>query len=378
MKYRLGELIESISKTYDLKNKESVTFVNTGDVFDGSISGNETKIKDLPGQAKKSIELNDILFSEIRPKNKRFALVTGIDPKNYVVSTKLMVLRNKNNLVLDTNYLYFYLTSPLMLAYFQSEAESRSGTFPQITFRENVANIKIDLPPLIEQRKIVQRLSVINDKVKLNNQINDNLVELINLIYLKFCADFPAKEKVSLDDVFNTSTKTFNVNENKNINIWHFSIPNFDCNKQPQCESTNSIKSNKKKVNSFGVLVSKLNPNFKRIWAPNLDFYSNYSPIASPEFIQINGNSQEEQALIFCILNSKEFTDFLVSNATGSTNSRQRVKPKIAVSYIIPFDLDKKKGLESLVSPILKDIQQREFENTKLQIIKDTLLNKYF
>ena len=82
MKYRLGELIESVSKTYDLKNKKSVTFVKTGDVFDGSISGNETKIKDLPGQAKKSIELNDILFSEIRPKNKRFALVTGIDPKN--------------------------------------------------------------------------------------------------------------------------------------------------------------------------------------------------------------------------------------------------------------------------------------------------------
>lgn len=186
MKYRLGELIESVSKTYDLKNKKSVTFVNTGDVFDGSISGNETKIKDLPGQAKKSIELNDILFSEIRPKNKRFALVTGIDPKNYVVSTKLMVLRNKNNLVLDTNYLYFYLTSPLMLAYFQSEAESRSGTFPQITFRENVANIKIDLPPLIEQRKIVQRLSVVNDKVKLNNQINDNLDALLTNIFKKY------------------------------------------------------------------------------------------------------------------------------------------------------------------------------------------------
>ncbi len=72
-----------------------------------------------------------------------------------------------------------------MLAYFQSEAESRSGTFPQITFRENVANIKIDLPPLIEQRKIVQRLSVVNDKVKLNNQINDNLV-IIGNIYLAY------------------------------------------------------------------------------------------------------------------------------------------------------------------------------------------------
>ena len=100
-----------------------------------------------------------------------------------------MVLRNKNNLVLDTNYLYFYLTSPLMLAYFQSEAESRSGTFPQITFRENVANIKIDLPPLIEQRKIVQRLSVVNDKVKLNNQINDNLMKLNTLLFQQLSVD---------------------------------------------------------------------------------------------------------------------------------------------------------------------------------------------
>lgn len=253
-----------------------------------------------------------------------------------------------------------------------------TGTTIKNVGLKSLRSLMIDLPSINIQREIVNIIKPFENKLYLNNQINDNLVELINLIYLKFCADFPAKEKVSLDNVFNTSTKTFNVNENKNINIWHFSIPNFDCNKQPQCESTNSIKSNKKKVNSFGVLVSKLNPNFKRIWAPNLDFYSNYSPIASPEFIQINGNSQEEQALIFCILNSEEYTDFLVSNATGSTNSRQRVKPKIAVSYIIPFDLDKKKGLESLVSPILKDIQQREFENTKLQIIKDTLLNKYF
>lgn len=253
-----------------------------------------------------------------------------------------------------------------------------TGTTIKNVGLKSLRSLMIDLPSINIQREIVNIIKPFENKLYLNNQINDNLVELINLIYLKFCADFPAKEKVSLDDVFNTSTKTFNVNENKNINIWHFSIPNFDCNKQPQCESTNSIKSNKKKVNSFGVLVSKLNPNFKRIWAPNLDFYSNYSPIASPEFIQINGNSQEEQALIFCILNSEEYTDFLVSNTTGSTNSRQRVKPKIAVSYIIPFDLDKKKGLESLVSPILKDIQQREFENTKLQIIKDTVLNKYF
>lgn len=291
-------------------------------------------------------------------------------PKSFITNLSIIV-DIINDKLINKKYLQLLLGSLNLRNLDSGSAQS------QITIAA-LSKVELDLPKKDIQDEIASKIELIERKIQLNKRINDNLVELINLIYLKFCADFPAKEKVSLDDVFNTSTKTFNVNENKNINIWHFSIPNFDCNKQPQCESTNSIKSNKKKVNSFGVLVSKLNPNFKRIWAPNLDFYSNYSPIASPEFIQINGNSQEEQALIFCILNSKEFTDFLVSNATGSTNSRQRVKPKIAVSYIIPFDLDKKKGLESLVSPILKDIQQREFENTKLQIIKDTLLNKYF
>ncbi|WP_271900721.1 restriction endonuclease subunit S [Limosilactobacillus reuteri] len=317
------------------------------------------------------IKVGDILMTSEAPLGESY-LITK--PLKAILSQRTFLIRLNKELA-DPWFFYSLIQSPMFKMKLLAKA---TGTTVIGIKQKELRKIIVDLPSLNIQKKIGYYFKVIDQKIRLNNQINDNLVELINLIYLKFCADFPAKEKVSLDDVFNTSTKTFNVNENKNINIWHFSIPNFDCNKQPQCESTNSIKSNKKKVNSFGVLVSKLNPNFKRIWAPNLDFYSNYSPIASPEFIQINGNSQEEQALIFCILNSKEFTDFLVSNATGSTNSRQRVKPKIAVSYIIPFDLEKKKGLESLVSPILKDIQQREFENTKLQIIKDTLLNKYF
>ncbi|MFY0930701.1 restriction endonuclease subunit S, partial [Lactobacillus paragasseri] len=53
---------------------------------------------------------------------------------------------------------------------------SRSGTFPQITFKDNVANVEIDLPSLKEQQHIVQKINTINEKIVLNNQINDNLV----------------------------------------------------------------------------------------------------------------------------------------------------------------------------------------------------------
>ncbi|QDR72589.1 restriction endonuclease subunit S [Limosilactobacillus reuteri] len=371
-KAKYGINASAVEKTKD----EDISYLRITDIKEN----NELNSK-LTKTVKKGTSISNYLLKE---NDIVFARTGNSVGKNYfydlrdgkIIYAGFLVKFSINPQKVYPKYIKYYMQSYKVQKWIKNVA-SDGSTRPNINAKQ-LGQIPISLPSKEIQEKIANSLWMIDTKIKLNNQINDNLVELINLIYLKFCADFPAKEKVSLDDVFNTSTKTFNVNENKNINIWHFSIPNFDCNKQPQCESTNSIKSNKKKVNSFGVLVSKLNPNFKRIWAPNLDFYSNYSPIASPEFIQINGNSQEEQALIFCILNSEEYTDFLVSNATGSTNSRQRVKPKIAVSYIIPFDLDKKKGLESLVSPILKDIQQREFENTKLQIIKDTLLNKYF
>ena len=383
MKYRLGDLLYIKGRIgwKGLKKKEYLDkgdyrIINGTNIINGKVNWSSCGFisKERYNESPEiMLKANDILITKDGTIGK-VAIVEELS-KPSTVASGIFILRNTSPNIWITKYLYYYLQSYDFKSFIHSRIEG--SVIPHL-YQKDFESLSIKSPSLEEQNTISRRLELIDKKIDLNNQLNDNFVELINLIYLKFCADFPAKEKVSLDDVFNTSTKTFNVNENKNINIWHFSIPNFDCNKQPQCESTNSIKSNKKKVNSFGVLVSKLNPNFKRIWAPNLDFYSNYSPIASPEFIQINGNSQEEQALIFCILNSEEYTDFLVSNTTGSTNSRQRVKPKIAVSYIIPFDLDKKKGLESLVSPILKDIQQREFENTKLQIIKDTVLNKYF
>lgn len=41
----------------------------------------------------------------------------------------------------------------------------------------------------------------------------------------------------------------------------------------------------------------------------------------------------EHRAFYFLLFNTKEFVDFLVSNATGSTNSRMRVKPASSLDY---------------------------------------------
>lgn len=184
---KLGDLIESISVKHSF-NKNKLIFLNTSDILEGKVlHNNYSDIEGLPGQAKKSIQKDDILFSEIRPKNKRFAYV-DFDSDDYVVSTKLMVLRRKSNNI-NNRYLYYYLTSDKTLNYLQTIAEGRSGTFPQITFNE-LKVIEINLPPLKEQEKIANILSSLDDKIELNNEMNKTLEEMAQSIFKRWFVDF--------------------------------------------------------------------------------------------------------------------------------------------------------------------------------------------
>lgn len=153
---QLCNLCKSITNTIS-KSKEQAIFLNTGDILDGKILNFKySMVSSLPGQAKKTIKNNDILFSEIRPKNGRYALVNVENPDDFVVSTKLMVIRCDDKIL--PKYLYYYLTSPKIISHLQELAESRSGTFPQITFDE-IKSLNIDLPNKNFQQHIVNTIS---------------------------------------------------------------------------------------------------------------------------------------------------------------------------------------------------------------------------
>lgn len=138
----LGDLIDTVSLTHKFPSK-SIIFLNTSDIYLGEVLNHFAETAEsLPGQAKKSIQKNDILFSEIRPANGRYAYI-DFDAENYVVSTKLMVLRSKGKI--SQPFIYYYLTHPQTLAWLQMLAEARSGTFPQITF-DNIKELVLNVP----------------------------------------------------------------------------------------------------------------------------------------------------------------------------------------------------------------------------------------
>ena len=196
----VGEVCSSISDTYREK-KNMVTLINTSDVLEGRVLNHErVPNSNLKGQFKKTFQRDDILYSEIRPQNRRFAYV-DFSPIDYVASTKLMVIRAKKDVV-SPKYLYYFLKNSSTVAELQLLAETRSGTFPQITFSE-VANLTIPVPSLAVQEVIVQTMQCLEDKITCNEQINDNLLDQAQTLYKQH---FPYSVQDDLPDGWRIDT----------------------------------------------------------------------------------------------------------------------------------------------------------------------------
>ena len=127
----------------------------------------------MPGQAKKSIKKNDILYSEIRPANGHYAFV-DFDAEDYIVSTKLMVIRSNS---INPYRLYNFLTSQDVVAELQTEADSRSGTFPQIRF-ENIQRLTMIIASEEIEAKFGEMLECIYKQVFANIKENQRLTTL--------------------------------------------------------------------------------------------------------------------------------------------------------------------------------------------------------
>lgn len=194
---KLEDVVDTISQKHKF-DIDNIILVNTSDVLEGKVLNHKyVPNKNLRGQFKKSFQKDDILYSEIRPQNKRFAYI-DFDSKDYVASTKLMVLRKRNNNI-TSDFLYQILKSDDIINKLQIIAESRSGTFPQITFTE-LSRLDILLPPPSEQKAIADTLSCLDDKIELNNRINKNLEEMAQAIFKSWFVDFEPFQDGEFED----------------------------------------------------------------------------------------------------------------------------------------------------------------------------------
>ena len=375
---KIKDIVRTISITHKF-DKDKLIAINTSDVENGIMhDGTLTAIEDLKGQFKKTVQKGDILFSEIRPANRRFALVTKDDCADYVVSTKLMVLRKYNNEV-DLRYFYYCLTNQPFLDMLQRKAENRIGSFPQITF-DLLSEYAFPVPSLSEQEKIANIIFSLDHKIELNKQINDNLEAMAKQLYdywfVQF--DFPNEkgkpykssggamvwnEKlkreipqgwsgVSLKDLALTSRNAITPVENKVYQ--HFSIPSFDACGSYSLDNGSDIKSDKFVLQKGQLLVSKLNPWFNRVvWVPK-----GTNMIGSTEFVVLNPNNESESGYIYSVIKSPKFIAYCSQAATGTSHSQRRVSPDVLMAFKVVYE----QGVVQKYGCLIEKIQKQQAE----------------
>ncbi|HPJ12452.1 MAG TPA: restriction endonuclease subunit S [Caldisericia bacterium] len=237
-KCKLGDVVENISERYIFEKNQKVVFLNTSDVYDGNVNNHElVDSSTLPGQAKKRISFGDVVFSEIRPINKHYAVI-DFESSNYVVSTKLMVLRPTKDI--DLKFFLAFLTSDKTLSCLQTLAEDRSGTFPQITY-QILASLEIDLPPLHKQKEIASILSCLDDKIDLLHRQNKTLESIAQTLFHQWfikeadekcefeilskscnivdCLHSKKPEQVDLENSSSYLLQVYNIGEDGNIDL---------------------------------------------------------------------------------------------------------------------------------------------------------------
>lgn len=139
----------------------------------------------------------------------------------------------------------------------------------------------------------------------------------------------------TLGQVAIMKTDSWSPAKNPDIEVEHYSIPAYDEKHYPVFEIASGIKSNKYLLTSNSVMISKLNPDTKRIWRP---ICLSEHPVCSTEFIVYEAKKNGQRDYIYSLIDSSPFFNHLCSHTTGSTNSRQRATPKATLdfSFILP------------------------------------------
>lgn len=116
------------------------------------------------------LQKNDILISKDGTIGK-IGYVEKLDMPTTVASG-IFVIRNEKPDMIDTRFIYHFLRSP----YFKTFVEMRTeGSVIPHLYQKDFVELDFPLHPLDIQKKIASILNILDKKIALNKQINDNL-----------------------------------------------------------------------------------------------------------------------------------------------------------------------------------------------------------
>lgn len=292
----------------------------------------------------------------------------------------------------DVEYVYYYLKTQ-----YDALRKLSSGVRKNLNSND-IKNYKIYIPESVSfQKSIVRILTSLDNKISVNNQINQELEAMAKTLYdywfVQF--DFPdqngkpykssggkmvykpeLKREIpegwgveKLSSILEIGRETINPMKTPKEEFKYYSIPEYDVSGSFSYELGETIKSNKFLVEKSDLLVSKLNPWFNRV-VYNLE----ESAISSTEFIVWKTFNRFEKNFLYQVATSEGFIEYCTRFATGTSNSHKRVSPDIMIGFQIPFEKTYIQKFGKIIDSIRTQVLQNNKQNQELTQLRDWLL----
>ena len=181
---RLGEIVKTNQSTYSPKeNWQFVNYLDTGNITVNKI--NEIQYIDsakdkLPSRARRKVKTNSIIYSTVRPNQLHYGIIKE-QPDNFLVSTGFVVIDVDCDKAVP-DFIYYALTKQDVTEQLQAIAEQSVSAYTSIK-PSDIENLEFTLPDGKTQERIVSILSTIDEKIKENNVINNNLEQQAEALF---------------------------------------------------------------------------------------------------------------------------------------------------------------------------------------------------
>lgn len=367
---RLGDCGKTNLHTYSDKEKWSlIRYLDTGSITEGRIDEIQTLypgVDKIPSRARRKASVGDILFSTVRPNQKHYGIIEA-GTENLLVSTGFTVV-TVDTTIADPYFIYYYLTQSSVIESLQAIAEQSTSTYPSIK-PSDIEDIELDLPELETQKKIGSTLRMLDRKIALNEEINDNLADLLQTIYQgRFGNDILAVNQGVLSDICSYSTDKVAVSE---LNVrTYFSTENMLSGKAGSTEATSLPTTSQTTACHKGdTLISNIRPYFKKI------VYCEDKCGCSTDVLCFTPSQPCYSAYLFSTLYADKFFAFMVAGSKGTKMPRGDKQQIMTYPVVLPSE-EELAGFNTIASPLLEQIYSNRAENKRLSILRDTLLPK--
>ena len=305
------------------------------------------------------LKTGDIVFSRVGSVDR----CSYVDEEHNGWMFSGRCLRVRTTTQIDPLYLYYFFCLENTRDFVRNIAVG--ATMPSINTKL-LGEVPVSIPDLDAQKAIAKVLSAIDDKIELNNKINDNLQQQTQALYQKY---FPETDNAGkLADLCDFSKDKIAVSE---LNVKnYFSTENMLPDKKGTTEAANLPAVEQTTACHIGnVLVSNIRPYFKKI------LYCHCEGGCSTDVLCFVPKILELSAYLYCTLYADKFFDFMVAGSKGTKMPRGDKKQIMTYSVCLPSE-NELKNFNAAVLPMFQLIESNRRENARLSLLRDTLLPK--